>query len=272
MILKNTVKVFEYVNNIVKLITNIIDTYKFFRKKQCKVLFFKVPSSVMYSYIDYDMITYVSDEIDKAEILINDLENTDKFTAESILFNHPLRKIFKLNWLINELGNNEIYNPIQLIKSGDSKYFCHPGTDRITVSTYINPTEFVSGFYLWYPDIDASPFILDYEYQEVTNPYIFLSKFKFNKSLRIGYCRLTKDLDLSVDNTILSGFSTAKKCFDKTIDVYDYQFLTFYDSSHWDGIIKDGVSLKDIITFKNATECDFSGIKFKKINDKWIAN
>jgi hypothetical protein len=273
MILKKTAEVVRYIHSMVKLASNnIIHTVKFFKKKQCKVIFFKVPSSVMYSYIDYDMISYVSNEIDKAQSLIEELENTDQSTNDPLLHNHPLRILIKLSYLINELRHKEMYNPVQLIKSGETKYLCHPGICRITVATYIEPTEFISGFYLWYPAVDDNPFILDYEYWEVTNPFAFLFNFKFNKSLHIEHRRITNNLDVSTDDTTLSGFFTAKRCFDKTIDVYDYQFLTFHDAVHWDAIINSGISLKDIITFKNATACDLSGIKFKKINNIWIAS
>ena len=231
------------------------ETVKFFlTKKNCKVLFFKVPSSVLYSYLDYDVVGRVSNIID--------LSTTSP------------KQALKLEWLINSIRANGIVNPVQLIKSG-SKYICHPGTDRVLVATYLLPIEYVTGFYLWYPELDSAPFVLDYDCYEITNPFSFLSKFKFSDSFYFKQVTMSNELDTSdrLDLTdsnsrlSLSQFATAKNSFANTAKVFSVPFLSFIDRVQWKHI----ESHNTIIHF-NSSECQLAGIKFKKTNSLWVTN
>jgi hypothetical protein len=213
----------------------------FIFKKDCKVVYFKLPSSILPAYLDYNLVEETS----------NTIKANDKSTA-------------KLAWLIQDLKVNEFSNPIQLLQSGD-KYFCHPGTARILVNCYILNKPYVVGFYLWYPKHDIRPFILDYEYKIISNPFEFLMKFKFGKRLLISTKQLTDKDDESLNHENNTTFKMVRNLLKKTLDNFDVEFLTFYDGSQWDHI--SGTT--DLI-FENENTCWLAGIKFNKINDLWV--
>ena len=154
----------------------------FLKKKKHKLIFFKVPSEVLFPSADHNIVKRVSHKID-----------------DGLANNNPeaVRRLIKLGWLISELKFNGVKNPMQLICSGPSKYFCHPGTDRLLITCYIDPQPYIEGFYIWYPDIDPNPFILDYEHYEIKNPFTFISKFIFSDTLRIDEVQLTPELNVS---------------------------------------------------------------------------
>lgn len=231
------------------------ETFKFFlTKKNCKVLFFKVPSSVLYSYLDYDVVGRVSNIIDLSDTCPK----------------HAL----KLEWLINSIRSEGINNPVQLIKSG-TKYICHPGTDKILVATYLLPVEYVTGFYIWYPELDDVPFMLDYTCYEISNPFKFIAKFKFSDSFYFKYVQMSNNLDISdrIDLTdknsraSLSQFSKAKSSFLKTTESFNVPFLSFIDRVQWENI-----GNSNPVIHISRTECQLAGIPFKKINSIWIAD
>lgn len=230
-------------------------------KKSCKVICFKVPTSVMLSYLDYDVVGQTSLIIEKARTLTSEeKQNFDK-----------IRLILKLGWLITDIKERGVVTPFHLINLG-KKYHCFQGTTRVLVTMYIRPTEYIEGYFLWYPEIDPAPFVLDYEHREITSPTEFVKMFKF-KSTMITYTRLSNSLDVS--DVIsdrrggLAQFSFAKDCFEKTVGSYNIPFITYDDREHWQSI-KNKIELTDIIKF-NGDECILSDVKFKKINDKWIA-
>lgn len=229
------------------MINQILSVYgilKFFiLKKDCKVVYFKLPSSILTAYLEHNVIERVSDII----------EANDKRTT-------------KLAWLIDNLKQREFDNPVQLLQSGN-KYFCHPGSDRTLVNCYILGKPYTTGFYLWYPRNDPNPFILDYEYSIVSNPFRFLKKFKLGRRLLIRTTRLTDSLytgDSAVNYDNNTTFKTAKEHFAKTLDRFDLQFLTFHDSSHWESITEE------LVVFENENTCWLAGIRFNKINGLWI--
>lgn len=225
-----------------RTILNYFETIKFFIfKKNVKVVYFSVPSEVLYAYLKYDIIKTVSHKIN----------NNNRHTA-------------KLGWLINTLRTEPLINPVQLLPSG-TRYFCHPGTDRVLVTCYILPKETISGFYIWYPDIDSHPFILDYEYEVINNPFKFLSKFKFNPFFHIK----AETLKLSQPEKYTKGiFKTAVKHLTKRTNE-DVYFLTFMDEEHW---TKISLNVEDVLTFDTLNHCIFGGVGFTNINDTWIVD
>jgi hypothetical protein len=270
-------------------ISSYLETIKFFhKKKDCKVIHFKIPSELFYAYLDYDIISLVSDRISAIAnldlgLIDDDIQKAkgrsdyywsadNKYYGSEQEQNYfKVKHILKLGWLITDLRQRGVQNPIQLINCGPNKYFCHPGTDRILITTYIEPTDFIQGFYLWYPNIDPNPFILDYEHYEITNPFDFVSMFKFSKSLAIKGVNISKDLDVSdkVVNKSNSQFASAKQCFDKTGKDYDFPFLSFSDKVHWD-LIEQFQLLRHTISFQNEKECNLAGIKFTRVKGIWL--
>lgn len=265
-----------------KLISYVESIKFFLKKKDCRVIFFKAPSNELFSYLDYDIIQRVSSQLDLAQqtdldeldknILSFSLEtnNADNTVDDTVYL--KLKSLLKLAWLVNDLKTNPMRNPIQLLQSG-SKYFCHPGSDRIIVTTYLQPVDFICGFYLWYPEFDDHPFILDYEHYEIKCPFSFVSKFTFSNTLKIKTVTMNNDLDVSDKDkpTLSTRFEAAKKCFDKTLGKYDFFFMSFDDRMQWDKI-EGKVYFRDVLKFTNDTECYLADIKFTKINGTWIAN
>jgi energy-converting hydrogenase A subunit M len=235
---------------------SLYELVKFFiNKKNCRLIFFQVPSNILTSYLDYDIIRTVSDRIENARI--GNLDTEDK------------QHLIKLGWLIENFKSTPMRNPVQLIMSGE-KYFCHPGTDRILVATYINPVQFINGFYLWYPELDPEPFILDYPHTEIKNIFSFLTKFRYSTSFRFRSVLMTKDLDISDKPLGHAIFSKAKECFLNTKKDFSFSFLTYRDKMHKTSIKKEDIQLKDIIYFPTSETCLFGGVGFKKINNLWI--
>ena len=243
-------------------VLNYFHAIRFFlMKKSCKVIYFKVPTAVMVSYLDYDVVGRTSDLIESVRTL----------TPEEKQDFEKTRLVLKLGWLIEDIMERGVITPFHLINSGN-KYHCFQGTIRLLVTSYIWPSEFMEGYYLWYPDIDPNPFILDYEHREITNPIEFVKMFKF-KSTVITYTKLSNDLDVSDSKSEKRGvslamFTHAKNCFEKTVGTYNVPFITGADQEHW-YIIKELIDLDDIIEFRG-DECILSNVRFKKINNRWV--
>lgn len=222
-----------------------------------------MPPEVLIAYLDYDVVRQVSQRINLAQTLNLDIQPE---TNEE-------KKILKLGWLINNIKSNGVNTPIQLIKSGQ-KYFCHPGTDKILVTSYIIPTE-IEGFYLWYKDLDESPFVLGYQHRIITNFLDFTNLFIKNKTLKFYIRNITEKLDIS-DNEGLdissnkgnAYFGVIKNCFLKSKQRFNYYFITYFDNMHW--VETDKMKLSDIIHFINDSECVYGGVKFLKKNKDWI--
>jgi hypothetical protein len=216
----------------------------------------------MVSYLDYDVVARTSELIENARTLT--LEEKQDFDKTRLLL--------KLGWLINDIMKRGVITPFHLINSG-SKYHCFQGTIRLLITTYIQPTKFIEGYFLWYPDIDPNPFILDYEHREITSPVEFVKMFRY-KSTTITCTRLSNDLEVTESESdeqrsSLAQFSHAKTCFEKTVGKYDVPFITGSDREHWRQI-RGHIDLEDVIKF-NGDECLLSNIKFKKIGERWVA-
>ena len=208
--------------------------------------------------MDYDVVQTVNQRIILAQSLdLDKLPTTDEE-----------RKILKLGWLINDIKINGVTNPIQLIKSG-TKYFCHPGSDKILVTSYICPRD-IEGIYLWYKEIDNSPFLLDYQHKKITNFLQFSNLFHKSSSFKFCSTKINTELDTSDRDIATSNavFDTAKTCFLKTTNDFDFDFITYSDKIQWSST-KD-MKLKNIIQFVTDTECLYGGVTFLKKNNYWI--
>ena len=237
-------------------ITSSLQAIKFFlKKKECKVLSFKVPSEIMFSYLDVDLVNRVHTRIEDG------INNTSE---------ENVRKLIKLGWLIDNIRTNGVKNPFQLLYTGNQKYFCHPGTDRILVTAYIDPQPYVEGFYIWYKDLDPHPFILDYS-TEIKNPFTLLFKFKMWDKLHLTESRMNKNISVT-DNTLGSHphFTTALNCFNNIGKPFDFPFLTFIDNVQWKHI-DNKLSLDSVLVQQDANNLTLSGIKFTKLRGQWVA-
>ncbi len=237
-----------------------------FKKRNTSVIFFEIPSSLLLSYLDCDVKNTVSNRINDIKNL--DLSNIDK----DKIFNDPdfesLKKLLKISWLISSLREKGNVNPVQFLQSENGKYFCHPGTDRVLVLTYIDPVETVTGFYIWYRDLDPTPFFLDFDHKIINNPFSFLTKFQFNGTLSFKKVIMNKSLDVSDKINSNAMFSTSKNCFEKIQKDYCIEFLSYYDSAQWKELDMNFDVDNYIKISKN--EIILADIKFKKLNNVWI--
>lgn len=236
-------------NIIKRYLENYLTIRKFFKtKKECKVIFFSIPTEEFFAFQTYDVFETVNK---KVHLYVN---GTD----------FEKRKSLKLAWLTTL---EKFDQPIQLIKS-DEGYFCHPGTDRILIMTYLKPVKEITGIYLWYPDIDPDPIILNYPYKELT-PLQLLFKFKPSETLKIKCVQMNDDLDTSDGDpkTSNASFATAKAYFKKATTNFDKLFLSWHDTMQWDEMKK--INQNQLIVF-NDDHCKFGSVKLKLVNNIWI--
>jgi hypothetical protein len=243
----------KLLNILKQYIKNYLVIRKFLKEKRnCKVIFFSIPSSEFIAYLSYDIIQTVSKKVHQYQQNPNDYDR---------------KRIIKLAWLTTQ---EKFHNPIQLLKS-DIGYFCHPGTDRVVSMTYLNPTNTVEGIYLWYPEQDPSPIHLLYEHKELTSPFEMLSKFKLSDTLRFKAVDMNPNLDVSdaktEEETSNAMFYTTKKYFNKASDKFDYHFLSWYDNMQWQEIKSNNEEM--LISFKDNT-CNFGNSVLQLKNGMWI--
>lgn len=218
-------------------------------KTNCKVIFFSIPTEEFFAFQTYDVFQTVSNRIEQFQVADTEAK----------------RKTLKLAWLTTL----EKFNyPIQLIKS-DEGYFCHPGTDRILVMTYLKPTKYIKGIYLWYPDLDPTPIFLNYKFKELTNVFQVLSKFKPSETLRFKAVQMNKTLDVSDKDPKVSNamFATAKKYFNKVDPKFNNMFMSWHDNMQWKELSK--INTDDLIKF-DGNKCMFGSARLYKNNGKWI--
>lgn len=216
----------------------------------CKVIFFSIPIEDFFAFQTYDVFETVNKRI---------IEYRNNST------DYNKRKALKLAWLTTL---DKFDYPVQLLKS-DEGYFCHPGTDRILVMTYLKPTKNLTGIYLWYPELDPNPVIFNYDHKELTTPLQVLSKFKPSETLKFKTVQMNGDLDVSSKDPEISNatFFTAKKYFAKVNKEFDALFMSWHDNMQWKELKK--YDDNDLIRF-NKDECRFGSAKLKLINGVWI--
>lgn len=256
-----------------KLKYNLLTVFYFFLRKKCAILYFEIPPDILMGFLEYDIIKTVSIKIEEAEKvnlnqpLTMDLPNIDS-----------LKEILKLGWLINDIRTKGVKNPVQLIKRGNL-YFCHPGTSRLLVQSYILPENKIKGIYLWYKDLDPDPFILPHS-KYITNPFKFISLYSKNKQLKFVCEKITNDLNVSDiekgscenilgwDTSDRAMFFTIKKCFQKSTTNPNHLFIMGWDTIQWEET--KNMVLSDIISFPDKNTCIFGNVKFNKKNNNWV--
>lgn len=253
-------------------ITNSLFVIYFLARRKSKIIKFEIPSEVLMDKSAIDIPELINYYITLAEYTKLDYyddvilsESTDIFwTKWATRYSTELRTILKLGWLTNEIRTKGIDNSLQLLQSDNGKYICHPGNSRLLVVTYICPQPIVTGFYVWDPDLDPDPFILNYPHRELKNlrEITQLYKTKSNR-FKIIFSKLAeKDNNPSCTNLAVNELL-------KFNDTFSLDFLTMFDNSHWENNIKGKLFFKDVISF-DGNNCIFGGIKFVKCNNKWI--
>jgi hypothetical protein len=259
-------------------IVSVIEALRFFLSKpeSCKVIFFKVPSEVLVSYLEYNVFDQINESIKKAFSISN---VDDEETQLS-----KVKDLAKLHWLIESINQEEVYNPIQLIKSSENKYFCHPGYTKVSVASYILNKPYIEGFYVWHTNLDPNPFILDYEHTEVTSAIDFYKKFRINKRSCILTATLTNlsqtvdsDVEFDVFDTafylkhycsskLIGYFNTLLTCYASLNKPFRVRVITYGDKTQWAKKI-DLNYFKSILT--NESRLILSNVVFEKKNGQW---
>lgn len=261
-----------------------IEAQRFFliKNKNCKVLFFKVPSEVLVSYLNYNIFDQIDTSIKKAY----SITTTDSIDQQI----YKIKDIAKLDWLVKSLKTNGVYNPVQLLKTSNEKYFCHPGFTKASVASYVLDMSYIEGFYVWHQEIDPEPFILDHWHKEITNGTDFYRKIKITKYSSILTANLTNSSkiieDRNDDNdsteinsldilfylkhysdlSLTNFFHTALKCFKNQNKNFDAAFITYVDKVQWEKKI-DLHYYKSILS--NESKLVLGDITFIKENNKW---
>jgi hypothetical protein len=256
------------------IITTIKSLIWFFLIKKSNIVLFEMSSAELFAYLDNDIVNKVSDAITLASKY--DLNYIDKLASTTSFWVNEdwpteyeeLKGVLKLGWLTNDIRQNGINNPIQLIQTNNGKYIAHPGMYRSQVLAYIVPTERIKVLYVWDKKLDPNPFFSQLPYQTINNIPDFLKIFKKSINFKIVAAPLNENTEC-VDGHKYFYFKLTVDSLKKTHEVFNLNFITFIDDDHWFSKIKHKVYFKDILSFNN-NDCKLGGINFKRINDKWI--
>ena len=242
----------------------------FFATSKSKVIYVDLPVEVFKSYLDIDVEDTVSSYLNAASSL--DIETYDSFIQEHDIFwtnlgspqTKALRFLLKLGWLTRDIQKRGMLNPMQLLQTANGKYKVHPGSARTIVASYIMPNDIIKCYYVWNPLLDPTPFILSYPHTVIKNPFQFLKLFSKTSKFRVLTATLS---NTSIDNNF---FHHAKLGLEAAHNYFNLEFITTRDSSHWTTDIRNKIFFKDIISFPDRNTCILSGVKFTKLNNKWI--
>jgi hypothetical protein len=236
---------------------------------------FEISSAELFAHIDIDPIQDVSYYIDLATN--SDLAYVDNLMSKKKLWKiwndwpqeyESLKYLLKLGWLIKDIKQNGVDNPIQLLQTENGKYIAHPGTARLLILSYILPSEKIKVLYVWNKELDPTPFFNQMPYQTINNAWVFLNLFKKSNNFTIKAACL-KETTVCVDGYKYFYFKLATDSLKKIHKTFNLDFITFIDNGHWASNIKDKIYFRDIISFGNNC-CRLGGINFIKINNKWI--
>ena len=186
-------------------------------------------------------------------------------------------QLFKLLWLSKDIKLNGQEAPIQLYTSGRG-YQSHPGSDKKFIISFLQPLETVRCFYIWYPELDQTPWHWTLPYTEVDTPEEFCDMFPQIKhdTFELEHCNVTiTNSDIDVEgNYHFKPFATGahKACVKlKKIKHPDFKLelphLSYRDGVHRMGMFKDK-SIFNEIRFEN-DNFYLGDFKFIQYNNLW---
>lgn len=86
-------------------------------------------------------------------------------------------RLFKLTWLAHDIKRQSVQeSPVQIFWNNRG-YLCHPGSDKRMIITYLQPLDEVRCFYIWYPELDPTPFHQTIEHREINTIQEFVDLF-----------------------------------------------------------------------------------------------
>jgi hypothetical protein len=247
---------------------------KFFQlTDRAKVFKFEIPTDVAFGFLDVDIISTFSmliDSASKVDLLDVDANilsyNKNKWPEELL----PLKKLIKLSRILSSLGpSDSLDTPYQFIKT-PTGYFIHPGSTRSFVSFYLKPTATINGIYLWYEDLDPTPLMSNYSWEEILDADAFTNMFNFDKYyFKCRHRVLTHTTDTTP--VVMQPLKEAHRCFKRMRKQFRYTFFTYADY-HDIRMDKDWGTTKitDVLKFVDQDTCIFCNIKLIKKNNLWL--
>jgi len=259
---------------IIGLCTSIKSLIWFFLIKKSNVILFEMSSAELFAHLDNDIVGNVSDAITLASRF--DLDYIDKLSSSTDFWVNEdwpqeyeeLKHILKLGWLINDIRQHGVNNPIQLLQTANGKYIAHPGTARILVLTYLLPREKIKVLYVWNKDLDPFPLFANIPYQTISTISSFLKIFKKSINFKVKSACLDETTEC-LDGCKYFYFKLAVDSLKNAHQLFSLNFITFIDDDHWISKIKHKVYFKDVISISD-NHCILGGINFNKINNRWI--
>jgi hypothetical protein len=253
--------------NMFNTFWNLISFYTF--NKSSKIVYIELKADELADLLDIDVKKTVSDYISLA--FSTDLNSLDEFTKDEFFWsksvaNRPFKYLLKLGWLVKDIREMGLKNPIQLLQSGKGKYKVHPGSARAIVVSYILPVSTIRCFYVWDKKLDPTPFFYNRPFRILSNPKNFYDLFDKDFSFKHFVILKSKISETTSDQYFNFVKTGLQECYDK----FNLNFITVRDSSHWDNSIKDKVHLYEIINFTDKRTCYLSGVKFVFKNNMWI--
>jgi hypothetical protein len=231
---------------------------------------FKISSNILYGILSYDIIQTFSNHLSVAQQVdlshidsIKDQYNDNTWPAEL----NSIKVLQKIIWILDDITqSSRIDTPFQLIKAPDG-YMCHPGAGRLIVGCYLNPIDYIEGFYVWNKQVDPDPLVaLDGEIKtadEFINLFNFDKYFFKFKTYKVSN-RTTKVPTNITVNMFLKSYRLVKSKFSSTIITYYDNHDPLRDNDRYN------FNLSDKIRFVDTDRCIFSGLEFRKVGNMWI--
>lgn len=195
---------------------------------------------------------------------------------------YELYRILKIQWLYESIKGDCQHAPVQIMKRKNSSYRFHPGSDKTTSLYLLGKTtnKKINVFYIWYKDLDPTPFHHTLEYEVVKTPQEFANMFvKFNDPR----FRIIED-SVKVDTHHMEFTEPHFTVFCENVqdalgdskhncnEIFDRRHISYNDTVHHDGI---SINMDEIFKFKHSIEDGLesftfpNGLKFVKVKPTW---
>jgi len=188
-------------------------------------------------------------------------------------------RLFKLWWLTEDIDKNGIQAPLQIYLTGRN-YLSHPGGDKKYSVTYLKERDPIPCFYIWYPEMDHTPWHWTIPYEEVNTPEEFASMFPMIshdtfKLMNVNITITSKSWDCEgithLEPWTKGLWLTCKKHGKIVNDKFKLEIptLTYTDAIHRLGMFEN---IEEFKSFKFVNDDKFllGNYKFLKRNGYWL--
>lgn len=219
---------------------------------------FQNPFEQLHKHIEYAInldLEYIDTKLEQGYQLAHDTEWIEDW--------NKVRQTLKFGYLLKNIKEKGQLSPMQLILgSQENKYAIHPGSVRVPIVMTALELETCDLIYCWDKNLDNHPFILDYDFVEITNTKDFLSLYQKDLMVYREILRTDK-LQPQVGATELQ----TKLLVERKFKDHKYDFLTTFDQ--FELKVEKRVKFSEVFKFHSDTECTIAGINFIK-EGMWI--